>query len=92
MPVTKGAGNPDWTEDETILALDLLLRRMPTIPGKADQEIIELSNLLRALPVHPIEARKDNFRNPDGVALKLQNLYSAKTGKGLSVGSVLNFV
>jgi 5-methylcytosine-specific restriction protein A len=84
MPVTKGAGNPDWTEDETILALDLLLRNLPRIPGKKDPEVIALSNLLRALPIFPESKRKENFRNPDGIGLKLMNLNAARTGKGLS--------
>jgi 5-methylcytosine-specific restriction protein A len=74
MPVTRGSGNPIWTRDETILALDLLYR-MGTLDQK-HPEVISLSNLLRAANLVPIDRRKDNFRNADGVALKLQNLRS----------------
>jgi 5-methylcytosine-specific restriction protein A len=38
---------------------------------------MDLSALLREATLVPVERRKDNFRNPDGVALKLQNLRSA---------------
>ncbi|WP_151343464.1 hypothetical protein [Rhizobium leguminosarum] len=31
----------------------------------------------RGAEIYPKTGRKDNFRNPDGVALKLQNLQSA---------------
>lgn len=84
MPVTKGSGNPDWTYDETILALDLLYRRGKPIDAR-NSDVVELSELLRSASIHPVETRKPSFRNPDGVALKLQNLWSAiEEGKGLS--------
>jgi len=76
MPITQGAGNPDWNWDETLLALDLLYRHeVPIHKGHAD--VIELSQLLQAALIHPLEGRRPSFRNPDGVALKLQNLLSA---------------
>lgn len=88
MPVTEGAGNPDWTPDETILALNLLYQRGRPV-DRSDPEVIELSDLLRAAKIHPPETRKPNFRNPDGVALKLQNLLSAlEPGRGLSSSKV----
>ncbi|TCN32488.1 5-methylcytosine-specific restriction protein A [Sinorhizobium americanum] len=76
MPITKGAGNPDWTWDETLLALDLLYRHGAPI-DRHHSDVRDLSNALRAAEIHPKDKRKDNFRNPDGVALKLQNLQSA---------------
>lgn len=76
MPVTRGQGNPDWNRDETILALDLLYRHGKPL-DKRHGDVQELSNLLRAANIHPPAARNDRFRNPDGVALKLQNLLSA---------------
>lgn len=76
MPVTKGAGNPDWNRDETLLALDLLyLHGGPIHKGHADAEA--LSSLLRGALIHPIADRRPSFRNADGVALKMQNLFSA---------------
>lgn len=76
MPVTKGAGNPDWTWDETLLTLDLLYRHGAPL-DKRHVDVIALSERLRSAAIHPEEVRKDSFRNPDGVALKMQNLQSA---------------
>ena len=64
--------NPDWTEDELILALDLYFRRGLVDPK--DPEVIELSNLLGSLSIHPPKERTASFRNPNGVARKLSNL------------------
>lgn len=85
MPVTKGAGNADWTWDETILALDLYYRRGGPVE-RSDKEVVALSDYLRASDFVPTaEGRKPNSRNADGVALKLQNLKSAlEPGRGLS--------
>ncbi len=83
MPETKGQGNPDWTREETILALDLLYRHEKPL-DRHHEEVIALSALLRQAAIHPLERRRPNFRNPDGVALKLQNLLSAiEPGRGL---------
>lgn len=76
MPVTKGAGNPDWTWDETLLALDLLYRHSVPV-DRNHPDVRDLSSALRTAEIHPKDGRKDNFRNPDGVSLKLQNLQSA---------------
>lgn len=76
MPVTQGAGNPDWNRDETLLALDLLYRHDTPI-HKGHDDVAKLSTLLRSARIHPHEGRRPSFRNADGVALKLQNLSSA---------------
>lgn len=84
MPVTKGAGNPDWTWDETLLALDLLYRHGAPL-SRHHSYVLALSDTLRSAAFHPSEGRKENFRNPDGVALKMQNLQSAiDPARGLS--------
>lgn len=83
MAVTSGQGNPKWTKDETILALDLYFYFDGKIPDSTHKQILELSTLLRQMPLHPLEIRKDSFRNPDGVAFKLQNIRQVATGKGL---------
>jgi len=83
MAVTHGHGNPKWTRDETILALDLYFDCSGTIPSGQDERVQTLSQLLRALPFHDLASRKESFRNPDGVAFKLQNLRQVATGKGL---------
>lgn len=82
MAVTHGHGNPDWTRDETILALELFFQ----IGGKVssvEANTIALSNVLRSLPYHENVAQKETFRNPSGVAFKVQNLRQLATGKGL---------
>lgn len=87
MPITQGAGNPDWSRDETMLALDLLYRHGAPI-HKGHDDVAELSALLRAALIHPVEGRRPSFRNEDGVALKLQNLMSAiEPSRGLSSSS-----
>ena len=84
MPITQGAGNPDWNRDETLLALDLLYRHGKPL-DKGHDATVELSDILRAALIHPIDGRRSSFRNVDGVALKLQNLLSAiDPGRGLS--------
>jgi len=84
MPITQGAGNPDWSWDETLLALDLLYRHGSPIHNGHD-DVAELSALLRTALIHPVEERRPSFRNEDGVALKLQNLMSAiDPSRGLS--------
>lgn len=87
MPITKGSGNPRWTRDETILALDLYLKldlRHGRAPSPNQPEIIALSTLLNRMPWHSPDSRTGTFRNPDGVSLKLLNLRSFERGKGLS--------
>jgi 5-methylcytosine-specific restriction protein A len=88
MAVTQGHGNPKWTREETILALDLYFDCNGHVPSSSDQRVIALSEQLRAFPYHSLAARKKSFRNPDGVGFKLQNLRQVATGKGL--GNVSN--
>jgi 5-methylcytosine-specific restriction enzyme A len=83
MAVTQGHGNPDWTRDETILALDLYFTCEGKMPSSGDARVCELSKLLRSLPYHQTAHRNERFRNPAGVAFKLQNLHQVATGKGL---------
>src|SRR5271168_4899151 len=90
MARTHGHGNPDWTRDETVLALALYFDCGESVPSKNDPRIQELSSLLRRLPYHAEAARRDTFRNPDDVGFKLHNLRSVATGKGLSNTSKLD--
>ena len=83
MAVTHGHGNPDWTRDEVVLALDLYFGCNGSIPSKSDARVVALSKLLRVFPYHANAARRESFRNPDGVVFKLQNLRQVATGKGL---------
>lgn len=83
MARTHGHGNPDWTRDETILALDLYFDLGGKIPSGSDRRVMELSDVLRQFPYHANASKKESFRNPDGVAFKLQNLRQVATGRGL---------
>ena len=68
-PGSGGAGQPEWTLDERILALDVYLRR--GLAGESDPSVIELSELLRSLPIHEPGPASPSFRNPHGVYWKL---------------------
>lgn len=83
MARTQGHGNPNWTRDETILALDLYFDLDGKIPPGSDERVKALSEVLRRFPYHAEASRKESFRNADGVAFKLQNLRQIATGKGL---------
>jgi 5-methylcytosine-specific restriction protein A len=90
MARTHGHGNPDWSRDEIILALDLYLDTNRQIPPEDDERVQELSRLLRRFPHHALASRKEAFRNPTGVAFKLQNLRQVATGRGLSNASKMD--
>lgn len=84
--------NPDWSRDETILALDLYIRRRPQLPGEADPEVLALSKLLRDHAAATGVRGLSNFRNPDGVSMKVGNLSRLDpdySGKGLPNGSAI---
>jgi len=65
--------NPDWTRDELILALDLYLSNPASPPGKNSREVIELSQLLNRMRHQIGIAAGGNFRNPNGVYMKMMN-------------------
>ncbi len=88
MAVTQGHGNPNWTRDETILALDLYLTLEGRVPSPKAAEVKALSHVLRCLPYHSEAAKRLTFRNPDGVGFKLMNIRNVATGVGL--GNVSN--
>lgn len=90
MAITQGHGNPDWTRDETLLALNLYQRIHGQVPGPDDPQIVTLSQRLRNLPVHEGAKKRDSFRNPAGVGFKLQNIRKVATGRGLGNVSALD--
>lgn len=83
MARTSGQGNPNWTRDEVILALDLYLKSDGRVPSPADNRVLALSELLRQNPEHEASATTPSFRNADGVSFKLQNIRQVATGDGL---------
>jgi 5-methylcytosine-specific restriction protein A len=65
--------NPPWTRDELILALDLYMRHRGSPPGRTHPEVLDLSNYLNTLGHNLGRQEFKDYRNPDGVALKLMN-------------------
>lgn len=60
-----------WTEDELILAGALVAQNGWHELRTTDREVIELSNLLRSLPIHDSAVRADpRFRSPGSVSRK----------------------
>jgi 5-methylcytosine-specific restriction protein A len=79
--------NPPWERDELILALDLYVR--DGLVDDTDPRVVELSELLNRLPLHPLHPDPDRFRNPNAVHLKLANfaaLDPAYPGTGMQHG------
>ena len=72
--------NPNWVEDELILACDLVMQNGWRQLDDADPRVSELSRLLRDLPLHPASIRQETFRNPSGVARKTANIATARPG------------
>jgi 5-methylcytosine-specific restriction protein A len=64
---------PNWTRDELILALDLFFRVNPIHTTEEHPEIIKLSRVLNELPIHQKQDIGVQFRNPNGVYMKLCN-------------------
>lgn len=83
MAVTSGQGNPNWTREETALALELYFSIGEKMPSSSDEAAIALSKYLRAMDIHKGAQKNDSFRNSDGVAFKVGNLHAVATGKGL---------
>jgi 5-methylcytosine-specific restriction protein A len=72
--------NPDWTEDELILACDLVAQNHWRAMPDTDQRVQALSELLRGLPLHPPEKRLPTFRNPNGVGRKTADIATVHPG------------
>jgi 5-methylcytosine-specific restriction protein A len=84
--------NPDWTRDELILALDLFMDAQRKQLDSKDLRVIELSKLLNRLPLHEGQPRGSDFRNANGVSMKLGNFLRidpSYSGKGLARGNKL---
>jgi 5-methylcytosine-specific restriction protein A len=82
--------NPNWTQDELILALDLYFRVSPLNTTENHPEIVAVSDLLNRLPIHTSRPDAERFRNPNGVYMKLCNflrLDPSYAGTGLKAGS-----
>jgi len=88
--MAKNIKNPNWTRDELILALELYCRQDGGIPGVSHPDVIKLSAALNTLPIHNAAQKKENYRNPNSVIMKLGNFRAidpSQATKGLSSGS-----
>lgn len=65
--------NPDWVRDEIILAMDLYVRSGRKQLPATHSDVILLSELLNALPIHSRNQRDENFRNANGISMILGN-------------------
>lgn len=65
--------NIPWTEEEYILALIVYqdIKRNGEVISANNPKILALSNLLKALDIHPKDERGDHFREPDGVRSRI---------------------
>jgi len=82
--------NPAWTRDEHILALDFYMSHIQNIPGQDSKEVQDLSRVLNSLNSFLAHEKKENFRNPAGVYMKLMNfrrLDPSHSGVGLTHGN-----
>jgi 5-methylcytosine-specific restriction protein A len=83
------AARSGWAVEERILALDLYLR--VGVAGRTHPDVIALSDELNRRRFHPDAETRENFRNPNGVALKLANfaaLDPSYEGRGMQRHSV----
>ena len=60
--------NTPFTRDEAILLVDTFLYSGNQHFGKKSESVVELSETLNMLPIHPKFLRKENFRNPVGIS------------------------
>jgi 5-methylcytosine-specific restriction protein A len=74
--VTRPSRNPPWSRDELILALDLYMRNPASPPGKSSSEVRELSDLLNAMGRRLEAGSQPDYRNPNGVYMKMMNFRS----------------
>lgn len=63
-----------------MLAADLVARNDFKGLRAHHQPVVELSDLLRASPIHPVEAREDNFRSPSSVQRKTFDIATQHEG------------
>ncbi|KQY41864.1 HNH endonuclease [Cellulomonas sp. Root137] len=67
----------DWDWQEVVLACALVYANGWRELRTPDPRVQELSQVLRALPVHPMAERPANFRSPDAVSRKTSDLATA---------------
>lgn len=64
--------NESFTRDEVILALDVLYSSEKQRVSPDSEEMVDLSELLNKLPIHPTQNRRSDFRTASGISTQLQ--------------------
>ncbi|GAB2448054.1 HNH endonuclease [Nocardia tengchongensis] len=72
--------SPAWTRDELILACDLVVQNDWRELRPGDRRVVELSDLLRSLPIHPPVTRPDSFRTANSVSRKTTDIATGRPG------------
>jgi hypothetical protein len=83
LEIGAGAGrgsryNPDWTREETLLALAAYLRIRPAFASRESEAISDLSAQLRRYGIQRGVSATATFRNIDGVARKVDKFRAAE--------------
>lgn len=73
-PATSQDTRLNWTWDELVLACDLLAGNNWHELPDADKRVVELSTLLRSLPIYPADKRGPRFRSPSSVRRKMTDI------------------
>ena len=68
----------DWTRDELVLAVDLVIRRNWRAVRAGEPDAERLSAVLRALTIHPLEGRPEQFRSPSSVQRKTYDIVTGQ--------------
>lgn len=76
----EGRRAPDWAWEEIVLACELVVQNGWQQLGADNPQVIELSQLLQKMDIHPLEVRGDKFRNPNGVGRKTADIVTARPG------------
>jgi 5-methylcytosine-specific restriction protein A len=70
----EGRKRLNWEWEEIVLACDLVMQNDWRSLDHEDTRVVDLSDLLQRMTVHPLEKRLPEFRNPNGVAQKTRNI------------------
>ncbi|WP_328452003.1 HNH endonuclease [Amycolatopsis sp. NBC_00438] len=66
--------SPGWLESELVLVCDLVAANGWNMLRAHEPQVIEVSQLLQLLPLHPPQSRGTTFRNPNSVQRKTADI------------------
>ena len=70
----------DWEWEEIVLVCDAVEQNHWQQLTEGSLQVIELSELLQKMDLHPLDVRGDKFRNPNGVIRKTPDIATAHPG------------